>query len=170
LQNLQAAIKRFFHVSDLGPTDKTPMSATEVMTREAMAARRLAGAYGNLLQEFLFPLVRRVVWLGKRQGAARGLPRLDGQQVKIKPLAPLTRAMAQDNILRHTRFMEIMTAFFGPQMVALTVDQDKFSPWLAEQTGFDPNLLRTQAGKEQLVQAVAQLAQQTGMMPQPGGQ
>jgi hypothetical protein len=170
LERLQGQIRRFFHIVDLGPTDKTPMSATEAGIREVSAAKRLAGPYGNLLQEFLFPLVRRVVWLGKQAGAVeRGMPRLDGQAIAIKPLAALERAMAQDNILRHTRHMELLATFFGPQFLAMQIDGEKFNSWLATQTGFDPRLMRTKLEKEQLAQSMAAMAQQAGMLPGPQG-
>lgn len=169
LERLQSQIRRFFHVVDLGPTDKTPMSATEAGIREVQAAKRLAGPYGNLLVDFLFPLIRRVVWLAKRNGAvAKSMPKLDGQQIKIKPLAALERAMAQDNILRHTRHMEVVSTFFGPQFLGLAVDGEKFNAWLATQTGFDPRLLRTKVEKDELVQQMQAAAQQTGMLPQQG--
>jgi len=166
LERLQSQIRRFFHVVDLGPTNKTPMSATEAGIREVQAAKRLAGPYGNLLVDFLFPLIRRVVWLGKQAGAVtRGLPRLDGQQIRIKPLAALERAMAMDNIVRHTRYLETMTAFFGAQYVALDVDAQKFGAWLAGQVGFDPRLRRNEVEKQDLVQSMQQAAQATGMLP-----
>lgn len=165
---LHEQIKRFFHLVDLGPLDQTPRSATEVMERAADNARALAGPYGALLQEFLFPLVRRVVWIAKKFGGGGGLPRLDGQQVAIKPLAPITRAMAQDEVLRHVRFMEVFGGFFGQQALAVAMDGEKFAKWLAEQQGVDPNLLRTKASQEQLVASLAAAAQQAGMIPQPG--
>lgn len=168
MQKLHEQIKRFFHLMDLGPLDQTPRSATEVMERAADNARSLAGPYGALLQEFLFPLVRRVVWIAKRFGMGRGLPRLDGQQVAIRPLAPITRAMAQDEVLRFVRFCEVYGGFFGQQALAMTLDGEKAGQWLASQQGVDPSLLRTKQSQEQLVAALAGAAQTAGLIPQPG--
>jgi hypothetical protein len=172
IEQLRQDIREAMFVPQIGPGGKTPPSATQVMEESAMKARRLAGPYGNLLIEFLFPLVKRVYWLLRNSPMVRkeaNLPPIDGRRIVLRPLAPITRALAQGNILRHTRFLEIIGGFFGPQAAALTVDVEKFSPWLANQTGFDPRLLRSEQSKKQVVEMAAAAAQAQAGGQMPGG-
>ncbi|MCK8785220.1 portal protein [Roseomonas sp. NAR14] len=168
-ERLTGVIKGAFYIPDLGPTTKTPMSATEVMQRTADRAEALSSAYGSLLVDFLFPLVRRVYWiLRHHQGqAGAGWPRLDGRQVAIRPLAPLTRAMAQGEVLRFTQFTAVHQQVAGPQATLLAVNTDAATPWLADRLGIDPSLIRTAAEKAAMMQQGMALAQQAGMLPQP---
>lgn len=162
IDNTQAAIREAMFVNDLGDLGKTPRSATEVMQRTADRARRLAGSYGRLLTEWLFPQIARTWWLLRDMHGMKDLPPIDGDRIRVRPLSPLTRAQAQDDILRHIRFLEILPMVGGPQASMLMVDQDKFAPWLAERVGFNPTLLRPKAQRDQLVQAMAQMAATQG--------
>lgn len=158
IDNTQAAIREALFVNDIGDLGKTPRSATEVMQRTADRARRLAGSYGRLLTEWLFPQIARTWWLLRDQAGIKGLPPIDGDRIRVRPLSPLTRAQAQDDILRHIRFLEILPMVGGEQASLLMVDQDKFAPWLAERVGFNPTLLRPKADRDKLVAAMAQMA------------
>lgn len=162
LTETQQQIREALFVNDLGDLGKTPRSATEVMQRTADRARRLAGAYGRLLTEWLFPQVARTWWLLRDMQGMQNLPPIDGDRIRVRPLSPLTRAQAQDDILRHLRFLEILPMAGGPQAGLLMVDQDKFAPWLAEKVGFNPTLLRPKADRDRLVQQMAQMAATQG--------
>lgn len=165
---LRAAIKEALYVNDLGDITKTPKTATEIAQRTADRARRLAGAYGRLLTEFLFPLVSRVWWLLKRTQGMPDLPPVDGERIKVRPLSPLTRAQAQDDILRHVNFLQTIASLLGPQAPMLVADTDKLTRFLADKMGFNPTLLRTTAEQQALMQQAMQMAQQAGMVPQQG--
>lgn len=162
MDTLQNAIREALYVNDLGDLAKTPRSATEIMQRTADRARRLSGAYGRLLTEWLFPQVARTWWLLRQMNGQKDLPPIDGDRIRVRPLSPLTRAQAQDDILRHLRFMEITQGSFGPQAPLMLVDQDKFAPWLAGKVGFNPTLLRPKADRDRLVAQMAQLAAAQG--------
>lgn len=171
IQQLRQDIREALYIPVIGPGGKTPPSATQVMEEGAQRAKRLAGPYGNLLIEFLFPLVKRVYWLMRHSGLVKTtypLPPIDGRRIALRPQAPITRALSQANVLRHTRFLDITAGYFGQQAAAMAVDVEKFMPWLAEQTGFDPRLLRDEQSKKQMVEMVtaAAQAQQGGQAPQ----
>lgn len=165
LDQLRASIKEALYVNDLGDITKTPKSATEIAQRTADRARRLTGAYGRLLTEFLFPLVSRVWWLLKRAQGMGDLPPVDGDQIKVRPLSPLTRAQAQDDILRHVNFLQTIAGLLGPQAPMLVADTDALVKYLADKMGFNPTLLRTKAEQEQMMQQAMAMAQQQGMVP-----
>jgi hypothetical protein len=166
VENLQMTIRRVFNINDLGPPQGTPASATEILQRTADRAKRQAGPYSRSITEFLFPVVRRVAHIRVKQGAIK-LPAIDGRTVVLKPLSPLTRAQAQDEILRHDRTLEMIAARFGPQAVNLLVKQEEYGQWLGQKMGFNPNLMRNKVELKQLAQMVASLAQQANQAGAP---
>jgi hypothetical protein len=159
LDRLPAQIKNTLYVNDLGDLSRTPRSATEVAQRTADRARRLSGAYGRLLMEFLFPLVSRVWWLVRRQNGAMGLPAIDGEKIKVRPLSPLTRAQATDDVLRHTNYLGTLAAYYGPQAPLVMTDAIGGAQYLADKMGFNPALLNERAKIEALMAQAAQMAQ-----------
>jgi hypothetical protein len=159
VRDLETKIRNGLYAADLGPTNQTPRSATEVMQRTVDRARRMAGPSGRLLVELLFPYVRRVAWIRQRQLGEK-LPAFDGRQIRILPRGPLTRAQAQDEVLRFANFNQIMQQTFGPQATALQINGDEAAPWLASKIGVAPKLIRDQAEKKALAESIAALAQQ----------
>ncbi len=168
IKGLEQSIRRTIDDDDLGPVKNSPMSATEVMERSARRASRKAGAYSRLIIELLGQTVQRVAYIrGKIQGRFK-LPPIDGRVVSLRALAPLTRSMAQDEILRHVRFYETTNAAFGPQIAAMVIKQEDAARWFARKFGVDPNLVRTSVEMKALAAQVAQLAgaaQQAGIDP-----
>lgn len=164
---LEAKIKEALFDDDLGPLDQTPRSATEVMARSNKRAKRLAGPAARLFTEFLFPVVRRVAHIRRQQGAIK-VPALDGRLVAIRPLSPLTRLQAQDEILRADRTLELLSIRGGPQLVGVAIKMEEYAVWLAAKMGFNPNLVRTKVEREQMAKAIAaamQMAAAQGMAP-----
>jgi len=171
IERLERRVQTSLFRPDIGDTRKTPRSATEVLQRVADRARRLSRGASRLLTEFLYPLIRRALWIMARLGGAR-LPRVDGREVSVRALGPITKAQARQDIVDFQQFMELDNASFGPQPMATLVDQEKAIPWLGEQFGVRPHLIRNDAERKKLIEAVqglAQYAQETGAMPSDGG-
>ena len=168
VKELQAQVKGIMFGDDLGPAEGTPMSATEVLQRTSNRARRRAGPYSRLIVELLFQTVRRTAHLLVKAGRIV-LPDIDGRTIVFRPLSPLTRAQAQDEILRHARFVEMGNALHGPQQMALKVDAMASIEWMARKFGEDPRILRSGVAMEQLatviagMEAMAAQQQQTAM-------
>lgn len=154
VSELQQQINKIFFANDLGPTDKTPMSATEVLERASIRARRFAGPYNRVLTELFVPTIKRVAYIRQKQGAIK-LPKIDGKFVKVRPLAPITRAQAQDDILRHVRLAEVLNQTVGPQQAAITINAEEFSRYLARKFSADPNVIRSKIESKQIQQAIA---------------
>ena len=165
IADLQNSIKQIMFGDDLGEPNKTPFTATEVLERTANRARRRAGPYNRLVNELLFQVVRRVAYIRVKQGAFK-IPSIDGKTIRIRPLAPITRAQAQDEILRHMRYMEMMLTTQGPQQTAMLVNSEEWGRWLAKKMGVEPTLVRGRIEAKQMQQAVA--AMQAMAMAQTG--
>ena len=157
VEELKHSIMKTMFAQDLGPVDKTPMSATEVLERTADRARRLAGPYNRLIVEFLFQVIKRVTYIRVKQGAFQ-IPAIDGRAIKIRPLAPITRAQAQDEILRHVRYFEIMLGTAGPQQTQVLANSEKWGRWLADKQGIEPTLLNTRIETAQINKAIAAMS------------
>ena len=149
----------------LGNPDKTPMSATEVAQRMADLSRQIGAAFGRLSSEFVNPVLRRVVYILKKQGRIN-LPTVNGREVKVRSTSPLAQAQAQQDIVVFDRFVELVQARFGPQLVNLLVKSEDASKYLADKFGVPERLLRSDKERAQLV---AQMTQIQGAM-ENGGQ
>lgn len=167
IKSLGDSIRRTIDGDELGPVKNSPMSATEVLERSSARARRRAGPYSRLIVELLGQTVQRVAYIRTQQGRVK-VPPIDGRTVAIRALAPLTRSMAQDEILRTMRFFESANMAFGPQIAQMVVKQEDAARWLAKKFGVDPNLVRTSVELKALAVQVAQLsaaAAQPGAAP-----
>jgi hypothetical protein len=154
IEDMQNRIKAIFQTENLGPPTGTPMTATEVLQRTRDRAKRQSGPYNRLLTEFLNPIVRRVAYLLDSE-----FPKIDGKKIVLRPLAPITRAQAQDDILRHQQAFQIAGQLFGPQVLNLFVDQGNFLEFLENKMGLDPNVIRSDVEREQLARQIAELGQ-----------
>jgi hypothetical protein len=165
IKTLGDSIRRAIDGDDLGPVKNSPMSATEVLERSSARARRRAGPYSRLIVELLGQTVQRVAYIRGKQGRIT-LPPIDGRTIAIRALAPLTRSMAQDEILRTMRFFEAANGAFGPQIAAMVIKQEDAARWLASKFGVDPNLVRTSLELKELAAQVAQMS--AAAQAQPG--
>lgn len=161
---LKQEIRRALLDDDLGPIKGTPMSATEVMQRTTDRAIRLGGPYSRLWMEFAAKVVQRVTWIQRRRNVIK-LPEVNGREIVLRPLSPLTRAQRQDDVMRFTNFMGIVNQSFGPQVANIVADPVKAAAWLAETMAVAPAVIRSKVEMKQLVDQIAQLAAQ-GQMPE----
>lgn len=154
IEMLQGSIQSAFFDLDLGPVDQTPKSATEIMARTNENARKQSGPHNRLITQFLVPFVRRVAHIRRKQGAIR-LPAIDGRQIAIKPLTPITRMQQQDDILRHVNWAQTTRGVVGPEAFALVANQERLAKLFGDWFGVDPKSLNTSLERDQLVKAIA---------------
>ncbi|MCM0018815.1 MAG: portal protein [Tagaea sp.] len=168
IEGLRADIRRAVTGDDLGPVKNSPMSATEVMERTAARARRRAGPYAGLIESGMKATVARTAWIRQSQGAFE-MSAIDGKGIAFRPLAPITRALGQDKILRFGRAMEMVNGLMGPQIAQTIVKQEDAARFLFNQFGLDPRLVRSNPEMKALVAQIAQLAAvaQAGGAPAP---
>jgi len=167
LSEMRMNIRKALYNDMLGNPDKTPMSATEVSQRMADLSRQIGSAFGRLQAEMVNPVLRRVVYILKRQGRI-SLPTVNGREVKVRSTSPLAQAQAQQDIVAFDRFMELVGGRFGPQLVNLLVKSEEAAKYLSDKFGVPERLLRSDQERADLV---AKITQATGMMngQQQGG-
>jgi hypothetical protein len=158
LERMQSAIRRALFNVDLGPMNKTPMSATEAAERQSQLARRIGAPFARLMTEYLSPLIRRAVHILERTGKIE-LPRVDGRRIQVISRSPLARSQRQEAVLQFSQYDALLKQTFGP--TAFTAHKPEATiDYLAQQLEI-PGRLRAsederQAAEQQLMQAMQQ--------------
>ena len=124
-------------------------------------SRQLGSTYGRLQAELVLPLMKRVLYILKKQGRI-SLPQIDGREIRIRAVSPMMRAQRNEDISQHINYVRTIGELFGPATVQTIVDPRKFSEKLAPWYEVDPAILMSE-------EKAQELAQQTGEMAGQGG-
>lgn len=160
LSDMRNNIKRALYNDMLGDPNRTPASATEIAERMADLSRRIGSAFGRLQAELVTPILRRVIHILKKQGRIE-VPQINGREIKVVSISPLAQAQMQTDIASVDRFLELVMARFGPQMLPMLVKGDEVAKFLAKKFSVPEDLLMTDADRQQVLQQ----AQQMGAIP-----
>jgi hypothetical protein len=163
LNDMRLNIKRALYNDMLGDPNRTPATATEIAERMADLSRRIGSAFGRLQAEMVQPILQRVVYILRKQGRI-DLPTVNGREVKVRSVSPLAQAQSNQDITTVARFLELVGANFGPDMVNLLVDSEETAIYLAKKFGVPDNLIRDEADREAIQQQMQQMAQMQQMM------
>ncbi len=158
LEDMRQNIKKALYMETLGRPEGTPMTATEVSERMAELSRQIGSSFGRLQSEFVLPVLRRVIRLLTKQGRI-DIPQIDGREIKVQAVSPLSRAQFNQDITDINRFNEIIGVTFGPQMLNLIVNQDELAKHIAKLMNIPEKLLRDKAEQEQMANQISQMAQ-----------
>jgi hypothetical protein len=158
LSDMRLNIKRALYNDMLGNPDRTPASATEITERMSDLSRRIGSAFGRLQAELVQPVLQRVIHILKKQGRIE-LPTVNGREVKIRSTSPLAQAQANQDIGAVSRFLEVINAYFGPDMTNLLIDSEETSVFLAKKFGVPEVLIRDAEERRQVVAMMQQMQQ-----------
>ena len=106
--------------------------------------------------ELLVPIVRRVLFLLVRKGIIQNVPILDGKSMKAKPVSLLARQQSAEEVNNVVEFLGIIAQTQGPQMVNVITDPIKTAKKVAELKNIDPSIMREEADREQMLEAMQQ--------------
>ncbi len=155
LQDMRDNIRRGLFSDPLGPTGKTPQSATEASFRIADLNRRISSPFGRMVNELVKPLTKRLLYLRRAQGRIH-LPLLNGRSIRITPTSPLAKAADQEMILSIDRFLEQVTMRMGEQALQLMVKPQEIAGILAELHGVPLQMINSKQEIMGLIEGVAQ--------------
>lgn len=163
LRDMRTNIKKALYNDMLGtPNEKTPMSATEVAERMADLSRQIGAAFGRLQAELVNPVLQRVVYILRKQGRIK-IPVVNGREIKIKSSSPLAQAQHQQDVATVDRFLAMVQARVGPQLLNILVKQDEAAKYVAKKLGVPEELIRSQEEMQEAAQNLQQMmAQQQG--------
>ena len=152
-------IKKALYNEQLGDPNKTPATATEITERMADLSRQIGSAFGRLQAEFVNPILRRVIYLLKKQGRIQ-LPTIGNREIKIKPVSPLAQAQNNQDVSIIDRFLDIIGARFGPESLNMFVKTDIVAGYIARKLGLPGNIIRSPEEQQQIIAQMQQMAQQ----------
>ena len=168
LSDMRLNIKRALYNDMLGNPDRTPASATEIAERMADLSRRIGSAFGRLQAELVQPVLQRVVYILKKQGRIE-IPTINGRQVKVRSVSPLSQAQANQDITSVNRFLELVQGRFGPELVNILINSEETATYLAKKFGVPDYLIRDLEERKQIMAMAQQMQQQQMAMQQPQG-
>lgn len=163
LENLKYEIKRALYDEALGSPQGTPMSATEVTERMADLSRRIGSPYARIINEAVYPTIKRVVRILIDIGRIR-MPQLDGREVTVSTTSPLSKAQNYEDVRNVQMWMQDMVATFGPEMGAIVSRPEQVARYTGRKLGVPEELIRSPEEAAAIVQQAAQMGQQG-----PGG-
>lgn len=169
INDLQMNIKKALF-NDLRDPTGAVRSATEVAIESRELAKRIGSAFGRLQTEVLIPIIKRVVAILTRRGLIQPL-QLDGKEIDIKFMSPLARQQDAEDILTVQQAVQFVLQNAGPDEAKIGFKTEEFGTWVAEKAGVPASLVRSEAEKQQVIQAGAEAYQQgnaTGENPMQG--
>jgi hypothetical protein len=156
LENLHMNIRKVIGDNSL-PAEAGPIrSATEFIQRARELVADQAGGLGRLYAEFIIPSVQRVVDIleSKQILQSQGL-KIDQFLIEVRMTSPLARGEAMSEVENIVRFMEMLKALGGDQLMAFEVNLEKVTPRLGDLMNVPLNLRTTTTEKAELKKAAA---------------
>ena len=155
------------------PNDPTNMTATEINQRTGELMEQLNNAFGRLINEFLYPLVKRLVEVLQNFGyidPELDVNRFNGFGFKIKINTNLSNQQKYKELQNNLQFLQI-AASVDPtfQFIGKVVKMEELSVNIAKLSGIDYEFIRSadeiRALEEKAAQD-AQMQQQQAMVDQ----
>ena len=140
-------------------------TATEIAIESRELAKRIGSAFGRLQTEVLIPILKRVVAILTRRGLIMPI-QLDGRDVDVKFTSPLARAQDGEDLLSLQQAIQFVANNAGPELIATSFKIEDFGSYVARKTGMASELVRSNAEKQQAIQAGAEASAAQQQMPQ----
>ena len=163
--DLRMNIKKTLLDESLAPENMSARSATEINAKLSELSVNLGSAFGRLISETMFPIVRRTLELMDEMGMIDLPLKVNGLQVTVVPISPLAMANNAEKINEVLQFMQIAQQL-GPMGQTL-IKMDAIGDYVADQLGIPAQLRTTpqerQAIQQQMMQAAQAAAQAQGV-------
>ena len=170
--DLRMNIKKTLLDESLPPDNMSARSATEIVERMKELSQNLGSAFGRLISETMFPIVRRSLELMDEMGKIELPLKVDGLQVNVIPQSPLAMASNMDKLNEVMQFMQI-SQMMGPQGQTL-LKMDQVGDYIADQLGIPAKLRTTPIERQRMQKEILAMAQtaaeQQGVIPPEGEQ
>ena len=169
-QELQSNIRRALYQDKPYQRGDTPPTLGQWTDEKARTERRLEIPRGKVINEFVLPVLKRVVWLRSKEGQIEPI-RINDRIVRVVPQSTFGRARAYERIAATERLLNIVRANMPDQMAVI----DARTTIENVQRDMDEQNVVV-LSREQVQQAAAMAAQAQGIDPatgqpmQPGGQ
>ena len=157
--DLRTNIKKALLDESLTPENMSARSATEINAKLSELTQNLGSAFGRLISETMFPIVRRSLELMDEMGMIELPLKVNGLEVTVVPQSPLAMANNAERLGEIMQFMQISQAL-GPVGQTL-IKMDAVGDYIADQLGIPADLRTT---LEERAEMQAQMAEAAAMM------
>lgn len=161
-QSLRMSVKKALLDEGLPPETGNPRTALEIQARMSDLSQNLGSAFGRLINETMFPIVRRTLQLMDEMGMIELPLKIDGLQVTIQPVSELAMASNMGKLQPLFQYMQIAQGLGASGMMALKTDA--IADYILDQMGIDARLRNTPEEKQALMEQMQQQAQAMGQM------
>ncbi len=161
INDLVMNIKKIMLDDTLPPDNMSARSATEVAERMKELAQNLGSAFGRLITETMVPIVARVLYVMDERGIIEMPLRVNGLEVKVTPVSPIAQAQNMGDIEKVMQWVQIASSL-GPQG-QMAIKTDGIADHIADKLGVPADLRTSPQERQQMMEQVAELAQE-----QPG--
>ena len=164
------SIKQILMDDMLPPDTASARSATEIGFKMKILSENMGSAFGRLIQETMYPVVRRTLEVMDELGMIELPLKVNGLQVKVQPVAPIAMSQNMEKVSEIMQYMQIAQSM-GPAG-QLAIKQDVLLDYIADQLAIPAEVRMTPEEKQEiqqmLMQQAQQMAQQQGMTPGGG--
>lgn len=172
LETLHENIKKIVGDNSLPPEAGPIRTATEFIQRARELVADQAGGLGRLYAEFIIPATQRVVDIleAKQILPTDGL-KIDQFLIEARMTSPLAQGQAMSEVENIVRFMEMLRAVGGDELMAYEIDVEKAAPRIGDLMNVPQDVRTTKEQKVQLKKAAAvALAANQGADPKVAAQ
>ena len=153
ISNIEMKIKKIM-LDNTIPDDSKVRTATEVANRIQELNVNITSMFGRLLNEFLYPLIRRIIEVLQVYGYVNknfDVNRINGYNIKIKIKTILALQDKQEELAKTIQIMQILTSFDpSGQMINTYMNIDKLIPYLLKLSGVNNELLNNEEDIERI--------------------
>jgi hypothetical protein len=153
-------INKALFVNPIGEVSDPTKTATEISYRAQLYAEEIGPAYGRLQQEFLNPLIKRCIYILKKKGLLPAELSVDGNKASISYESPIVQNQRQTELTSLTQFGQGISQVLGPDQIMAVIDVPKTVIAIADYTGVDRKLIKSEADLTMYVKQLQDITQQ----------
>lgn len=172
INDLRLQIQRLLFADSPIPEDSSqPVSASQIMIANQMISQRVGPLFSRLQQEFLEPIMSRVMYILDKSGILKK-PSFKGAKMVFHYQSPLALAKGMEKISSFTQFYQLLQGTIGEQNAVTYVNTSKAPYILANYMQVDLSLLNGEEAHTEAMQnaqdmmMAAQQQEQEQEMPQ----
>lgn len=143
-------------------------SATEWVVRQQELQEAIGAPFGRMHQELIRPLFNRILGILYKKGIVEEIV-VNGGTVEVQITGTLAQAQNMKEVETLTNWAMTVQQIAGPEVFQATAKVELVAKYMAEQLGINPELVRSEAEQQELMQKAQQAQQaQQGQVQQQG--
>lgn len=169
--DLRMNVKKTLYDESLPPDNMSARSATEIVERMKELSQNLGAAFGRLITETMYPIVRRSLELMDEEGMIDLPLKVNGLEVVIEPQSPLAMASNMEKVQNVLQFLQLSQALGGAGNAL--IKPEAVGDYILDNMGIDASLRTTPEERAAIIQQAMAMQQQMAQQQQPtapGGQ